>query len=341
MNVTGVRLLFAGLQNVLLNILNSGSAPRGSDAVEPSDFVELTGFPAASQAAAPPLPTSPPAAEANSDEPPAQHIATGFSLPIPLQADTVLPPGGNSLPQQPEVTVPVEARPRHANLFEALQLHLSPDAEQKSLLMPSARIADLIPVTSENTITTLLDAGKLLLSDTHIRFAASKSSQPVTSHAQFNLNPPLEMQSATAQLAPPKLPLSHNMGSTEWRAELTNNVVWLAGKGVQRATLTVHPEQLGPIEVRISVQHDEARVWFMTQHPVTRQTIEETLPRLQNQFSEQGLQLVDTQVSDQSERRAAQESPRWSHAQPRPEDTVNDQVDAPVRHRDYLVDDYA
>jgi flagellar hook-length control protein FliK len=69
----------------------------------------------------------------------------------------------------------------------------------------------------------------------------------------------------------------------------------------------VTPGQLGPVEVKISMQKDAASVWFTAAQPETRAALEAALPRLRDLFSAQGLNLAQAGVSDQSARGAPRE----------------------------------
>jgi flagellar hook-length control protein FliK len=62
------------------------------------------------------------------------------------------------------------------------------------------------------------------------------------------------------------------------------------------------PENMGPVEVRISVQDGSASVAFNAAHADTRAALEQALPRLREMFSTQGLNLSDASVSQQFSR---------------------------------------
>ena len=74
----------------------------------------------------------------------------------------------------------------------------------------------------------------------------------------------------------------------------------MAGQGVQRANIKLNPAHLGPMEVRIQVQNDQASVHFNASHGVVRDALEAALPRLREMFDGSGVDLTDVNVSDQS-----------------------------------------
>jgi flagellar hook-length control protein FliK len=76
---------------------------------------------------------------------------------------------------------------------------------------------------------------------------------------------------------------------------------------VQGAEVRITPPQLGPIDIRISIQNDQANVTFAAQHGVVREALEASIPRLREMMSENNLQLVNVDVNQRnsSEQRAS------------------------------------
>jgi flagellar hook-length control protein FliK len=79
-------------------------------------------------------------------------------------------------------------------------------------------------------------------------------------------------------------------------------------QGNHSASLKLSPEHLGPMEVRISVQNDQASVWFGAAHADTRAAIEHALPRLRELFASQGLSLADAGVFREPPREQSRQS---------------------------------
>lgn len=85
-----------------------------------------------------------------------------------------------------------------------------------------------------------------------------------------------------------------------WQNEFADRVTWLArAGGNQSAEIRLNPAHLGPIEVRVMMNDDQASITFSAQHGVVRDAIEASLPRLRELFSGSGLQLAQANVSDQ------------------------------------------
>jgi hypothetical protein len=90
--------------------------------------------------------------------------------------------------------------------------------------------------------------------------------------------------------------LRAHVGASAWANELGAKLTWMTERGMQSASLLLSPEHLGPLEIRISVDKDQASVWFGATHAETRIALEQALPRLRELFASQGLNLADAGV---------------------------------------------
>ncbi|HHY49693.1 MAG TPA: flagellar hook-length control protein FliK, partial [Alphaproteobacteria bacterium] len=64
--------------------------------------------------------------------------------------------------------------------------------------------------------------------------------------------------------------------------------------------VAINPPELGPIEVRMSLQDDKVSAQFVTAHHAVRQVIEDAMPRLREMLSQSGLNLADANVFQQA-----------------------------------------
>lgn len=95
----------------------------------------------------------------------------------------------------------------------------------------------------------------------------------------------------------PDYVLDLHSGTANPEKPLGNRILWMANQSVQTAELRVNPPQLGPVEVRISVEGDQANVSLITQHTVVREIMESAIPRLRDMLAESGLNLANIDVS--------------------------------------------
>ncbi len=132
--------------------------------------------------------------------------------------------------------------------------------------------------------------------------AANSLVSPLTSYATGTLSSPAQNPAGAMQgLNVPLQPLA-NQGA--WAKGLGNRMLTMSEDGIQTARIKLYPEHLGPLEVRIQLDQDVAKVWFGTNHGQTREALESALPRLKEMFQEQGMNLVQADVD-----------PRQQHSQ--------------------------
>ncbi|MEQ1741744.1 MAG: flagellar hook-length control protein FliK [Candidatus Nitrotoga sp.] len=93
-------------------------------------------------------------------------------------------------------------------------------------------------------------------------------------------------------------PLSHNA----WADEFSQKITWVATQHGQSAELHLNPPQLGPLDVVIKVNGDQATALFTSPHALVRDAIEQALPKLREMLADNGIMLGNATVSDQSPR---------------------------------------
>lgn len=104
-------------------------------------------------------------------------------------------------------------------------------------------------------------------------------------------------------------------GQAGWDEALGDRVTWMAGNKVRNAELRLNPADLGPLRVQISMDDGNASVTFSAQHPLTRDAIEQALPRLREMLADQGLSLQNASVNDHGPRQQ-QAGPGGENAAP-------------------------
>jgi flagellar hook-length control protein FliK len=108
----------------------------------------------------------------------------------------------------------------------------------------------------------------------------------------------------------PQYQIHSHVGSNEWANEVGNRLTLMASHKVQSASLQLNPDNLGPVQVKIEVNNNQANVWFTADHPDTRTALEQSLPRLRELFASQGMSLMDAGVFGQQARQ--QPAPSFS-----------------------------
>ncbi len=92
--------------------------------------------------------------------------------------------------------------------------------------------------------------------------------------------------------------MSTPVRDSAWGEKLGERVLVMTARQLQTAEIRLTPADLGPVRVRVSVEEGAAHVTFHAQHAVTREAIEQALPRLREMLTENGLSLGQADVSD-------------------------------------------
>lgn len=86
------------------------------------------------------------------------------------------------------------------------------------------------------------------------------------------------------------------VASPGWDRAVGDRVVWMLQGEQQVAKLTLSPPNLGPLEIRVTLNNDQASVAFIAQHAAVRDALEQAIPRLREMLEQQSLQLVSVDV---------------------------------------------
>lgn len=137
------------------------------------------------------------------------------------------------------------------------------------------------------------------------RVAAPQPGQ--TLHAQLNTQisqAPLTTAAASLDVTYAGLTqqttdlIGTSVRDSAWGNQLGERVVMMAGSQLRTAEIRLTPAELGPLRVQVSVDDGATNVTFHAQHAVTREAIEQALPRLREMLAENGLSLGQADVSD-------------------------------------------
>lgn len=152
----------------------------------------------------------------------------------------------------------------------------------------------------------------------------------------------VEAQSPTARNFVVQTGVPVSVGQPQWSQAVGEKVLWLAAQNVSAAEIRLDPPDLGQLHVKVSVNQDQATVTFVSPHPQVREALDQQLNRLREMFSEQGLNLVNVDVSDRSGR---QEQEGEANKQAGAQAELDDEELAPVAMSTIsatrLVDHYA
>lgn len=114
------------------------------------------------------------------------------------------------------------------------------------------------------------------------------------------LSQALNQQTNAAQRLPlvPGQPVA--MQQAGWSEAVVDRVMWLSSQNLKSAEIQLDPADLGRLEVRVHMTQDQAQVTFASPNAGVRDALEGQMHRLREMFAQQGMNLADANVSDQS-----------------------------------------
>jgi flagellar hook-length control protein FliK len=111
---------------------------------------------------------------------------------------------------------------------------------------------------------------------------------------------------ATSQAAATQATVATALHQPQWADDFSQKVTWIATQRSQSAELHLNPAQLGPLEVSLKLNGDQATLQFTSAHAAVREAIEQSIPRLRDMLADSGISLGNTTVSDQTPREQQQ-----------------------------------
>ncbi len=82
--------------------------------------------------------------------------------------------------------------------------------------------------------------------------------------------------------------------------QVAEKVQMMMSKNLKNLDIRLDPPELGRMQIRMTMNSDLANVHFTVTNPQARDIIEQTLPRLREMLAQQGMQLADSSVQQQS-----------------------------------------
>ncbi len=122
-----------------------------------------------------------------------------------------------------------------------------------------------------------------------------------------------------------QVPITVTFGQPQWAGMVAERSAQLFSQNINNAELLLDPPELGRMTVHIQVhQNDQASVTFTSANPSVREALDQSSQRLRDLMAEQGLNLVDVDVSDE---RSPQSRDPESDSRSGPAVATNDTAD--------------
>ncbi len=143
--------------------------------------------------------------------------------------------------------------------------------------------------------------------------AASLAAVPHGPIAEKEASPfALQLAGRSTPAAPPASPvagLATTIDHPHWGDDLGGRVLWMVRHDEQTARINLNPPELGPLQITLSLNGDQASASFASPHAEVRQAIADALPRLREMLSGAGIDLGQANVGTQAQQEQAGKSP--------------------------------
>ena len=122
--------------------------------------------------------------------------------------------------------------------------------------------------------------------------------------------------SAANAPTPLQAALAAQVGTPAWNTELGQQIVWMVGDQQQVAEIHVNPPNLGPLDIKLTIDGAQTTALFSSPHSEVREAVEAALPRLREVLADSGIMLGNASVTADTPRdgRAFAEPPRRSRS---------------------------
>ncbi|MEZ8413662.1 flagellar hook-length control protein FliK [Vibrio splendidus] len=181
------------------------------------------------------------------------------------------------------------------------QAALDPSLTAQSLAMNATPAA-----TKASSTDALLKAGTGAAALSGLGKAGAKEDSKDSTLAQQIASAAGAQGTATAGSAPTRAEIqAAQQAPLQLTKELANEQVaekvqMMMSKNLKNLDIRLDPPELGQMKIRMTMNNDVANVHFTVSNQQARDVIEQTLPRLREMLAQQGLQLADSSVQQQS-----------------------------------------
>jgi flagellar hook-length control protein FliK len=204
-----------------------------------------------------------------------------------------------------------------ASSMGAAELRQLAPREQVSVRLPQVPAAPARSTAPDEVIEwaptpVATDDGDVVLRESQLpaRMTAVLQSDVATASIQATPAARNPAAAGTAPATPPAVPsqLAATMAAgidlpvqeSGWDRAISERVLMMAGNRLQNAEIRLTPADLGPLRVQLAIEDGTATVNFSAQHVLTREAIEQALPRLREMLAETGLALGEASVGDEA-----------------------------------------
>ena len=161
---------------------------------------------------------------------------------------------------------------------------------EQAIRLPNSNLASVATINSVGEVSPALSerfselaslSSSTLSQGATLQEKAGLVSTPFESAARFSVNV--------------------QFGRADWNNGVAAKVAQMAAQNLNYAEIQLDPPELGPLQVRVQINNDQASVSFAAHSSQVREALEQGNQRLRELFESEGLNLVDVDVSDQQQ----------------------------------------
>ena len=225
------------------------------------------------------------------------------------------------------------------DVMQGLQRQADLLAPTKSLLSDQQLLANVAALSSESSVSS--QSASLYSADQRLQQAAEARQAHLqgTQASGTTADAAMARASGTMMAA-----MDVSFGQAGWAERIGRQILLQSAQGNSTAQIQLDPPELGSLVIKLQIVDQTATVNFASPHAMVRDALEQQVQRLQEMFKEQGMNLLDVSVSDQSAN-SRQDSERQSaknaNSSERSGDPSEQESPVIVRQSMSLIDYYA
>lgn len=211
----------------------------------------------------------------------------------------------DALNQLPAVRMALEMGAKEGALAEQAATPLAqaaPAAQNASqTLLASQVVQDEMPVDGDTAQVTELKLEVLTAKGLEALKEGMANTNPDHFVSKLDaLSQAISQQNPLSTRAPVLIGQPVTMQQGGWSEAVVDRVMVMSSQNLRSAEIQLDPAELGRLEVRISMSQDQSQVTFASPHAGVREALDSQMHRLRELFAQQGMNLLDVNVSDQS-----------------------------------------
>ncbi len=223
----------------------------------------------------------------------------GNFLPAQRQANGLLTKTGDALVAANFLNSGLNAGAAKSNLAEinpvlTSQFAMNSDLSSDDGLFTAQLTANLM----EGNAANLKQLNAQMMSQSLIKTEPGLDQDlPTSAHSSFALNQSFALKPAGSML--PAMTVSPD--NAQWNQQVGERINWMINGQMQRVEIRLDPPELGSLDIRLNIAKDnQASVMFYVSNATAKEAIESAIPRLREMLEQQGLDLANVDVSQQS-----------------------------------------